>query len=71
MKAISRNDGRHCIVASGRWTDTYSYGVYTDPSELDIDHVVPLQNAYLSGGWKWTSRSAKTTLTSLTTVSTC
>lgn len=45
--------GRPCVVVRGRWTDPYGTRVFTDPGDLDIDHVVPLQNAHLSGGWAW------------------
>ena len=44
---------RQCRVESGRWYGAFT-GVYTgDPGDLDIDHMVPLKNAHLSGGWRW------------------
>jgi 5-methylcytosine-specific restriction endonuclease McrA len=46
-------DARHCRVRRGRWTCPYTGRVVTDPAELDIDHVVPLENANASGGWRW------------------
>lgn len=42
-----------CVIASGRWRDPYAGGSYSDPSELDIDHVVPLANAWRSGASSW------------------
>ena len=42
-------DSRQCVVNSGRWTDPYTNRAVTDASELDIDHLVPLANAYRSG----------------------
>lgn len=44
-----------CRVASGEWLDPYTDEVVTDPGALDVDHMVPLQNAHLSGGWDWLS----------------
>lgn len=49
---VSRIGG--CAVASGRWIDPYTATTYTSPGELDIDHVVPLANAWISGAWAWT-----------------
>jgi hypothetical protein len=46
-------DGRPCVVVKGEWLDPYTARVFTDPSALDIDHVVPLANAHASGGWAW------------------
>lgn len=42
-----------CDVASGEWSDPYTGNTYTDPSEIDIDHVVPLANAWRSGASSW------------------
>ena len=44
-----------CVVASGRWLDPYTNTTFTSPGELDIDHVVPLANAWISGASTWTS----------------
>lgn len=42
-----------CDVVSGEWLDPYTGNTYTDPSEIDIDHVVPLANAWRSGASSW------------------
>ncbi len=46
-------NSQQCTVAGGRWIDPYSGTVVTTPSALDIDHMVPLANAYYSGAWTW------------------
>lgn len=46
---------RGCSVVNGRWTSRYD-GVVTDnPSSFDIDHVVPLAEAWDSGAWNWSA----------------
>ena len=42
-----------CDVESGRWLDPYTKRTYTDPLDIDIDHLVPLANAYRSGASEW------------------
>jgi Protein of unknown function (DUF1524) len=42
-----------CDVVSGRWLDPYGGETYTDPSDIDIDHIVPLANAWRSGASSW------------------
>lgn len=42
-----------CRVASGSWDGPYTGESFTDPGDLDIDHMVPLANAHRSGGWAW------------------
>ena len=46
-------DARGCKVIAGRWYDLYSGQYYTDPSKLDIDHMVPLKEAHVSGAASW------------------
>ncbi len=46
--------GEYCDVESGRWVDPYTGNVYTDPADMDIDHVVALGNAWRSGASRWT-----------------
>lgn len=40
-------------VEAGRWIGPYGSGVFTDPSDVDVDHMVPLKNAHDAGGWRW------------------
>lgn len=47
-----------CGLAAGTWHDPYSKLVFTKPSDLDIDHLVPLENANRSGAASW-SKSKK------------
>jgi hypothetical protein len=42
-----------CTVTGGNWLDPYSGLAFTSASDLQIDHVVPVKNAYDSGAWQW------------------
>lgn len=44
-----------CAVVAGRWIDAYTGAVITDPSAIDIDHMVPLANAHRSGAARWST----------------
>lgn len=46
-------DAKGCRVVSGTWVDPYTGNTFVDPAKLDIDHVVPLHEAHVSGGWGW------------------
>lgn len=45
--------GDGCDVSSGEWLDPYTGSTYAAPSEIDIDHVVPLAEAWRSGASSW------------------
>lgn len=47
-----RNE-KKCVVESGRWLDVYTNQEYTSSRQIQIDHLVPLKNAYISGAFKW------------------
>ena len=47
------DDGDKCRVISGEWVGPWTGAVFTDASEVDIDHHVPLGHAHESGGWSW------------------
>ena len=53
VSPVEYADSNQCRVASGEWIDPYSGVLYADPSDLQIDHLVPLANAHASGGWAW------------------
>lgn len=56
-KEVVFKDTNHCIVDSGTWNDPYTGKVFSATTDIQIDHVVPLKNAYMSGAYKWDFRS--------------
>lgn len=48
---------RGCDVASGRWLSVYDAVSTSNPRSFDIDHMVPLNEAWQSGAWRWSSRT--------------
>ncbi len=51
---VAFTEPNDCTVMTGRWTDPWSGRVTTIAHDLDIDHTVPLDNAWQSGAWAWT-----------------
>lgn len=47
--------GSGCAPTSGRWVSPYDNVATTVPADLDIDHVVPLKEAWVSGARSWTN----------------
>jgi hypothetical protein len=43
-----------CNVTGGSWTSVYDDVKTTEPLKMDVDHMVPLANAWRSGAAKWT-----------------
>ena len=52
---VTFTDDRSCRVATGRWTGLYTGEVVEEPAKLDVDHMVPLANAHLSGAYRWSA----------------
>ena len=42
-----------CTLDTGTWVSLYDGVTVTDASQVDIDHVVPLSEAWKSGAWRW------------------
>ena len=47
--------GSGCTLSGGRWYSYYDNAYWTIPSDLDIDHFVPLAEAWDSGARTWTT----------------
>ncbi len=42
-----------CVVKLGHWQDPYSDTLFESASAIQIDHLVPLKNAYMTGAHEW------------------
>lgn len=51
---LAFEDDRRCKISRGTWRCPYTGELFDDPHELDIDHLVPLKNAWESGANSWT-----------------
>ncbi|MFJ7627100.1 HNH endonuclease family protein [Streptomyces sp. NPDC097595] len=50
---VSQNSS--CTATSGSWYSEYDGATWTAASDLDIDHMVPLAEAWRSGASSWTN----------------
>ncbi|MGY0488175.1 HNH endonuclease family protein [Streptomyces sp. WG-D5] len=59
-EAVLKRDGDgvrlddECRAVSGSWVSVYDGEKFTESEDLDIDHMVPLANAWRSGADEWT-----------------
>jgi hypothetical protein len=53
---IKAKTGKGCELLSGKWLSQYDNKSFTKASQLDIDHLVPLKEAWESGAGAWTER---------------
>lgn len=54
---VSVSPNNHCKVEGGTWLDPYTNKKVKLAKEIQIDHIVPLKNAYNSGAFKWDQRT--------------
>lgn len=54
-RTVAFSSRSHCVVAKGRWTSYYDGVTVTAASALQIDHLVPLEQAWVSGARTWTA----------------
>lgn len=47
--------GTSCPVGAGRWFSAFDGVPVRDPSQLDVDHMVPLAEAWGSGARRWST----------------
>ncbi|KAI0318655.1 hypothetical protein OF83DRAFT_1056533 [Amylostereum chailletii] len=55
-----------CKATSGKWVSPYDDLSTTDASSLDIDHLVPLKEAWVSGARDWTAAQRESFANDLT-----
>lgn len=46
-----------CHISTGRWVSWYDGRIHTSASSLDVDHMVPLAEAWDSGAKKWNAKT--------------
>ena len=53
---VRTTQNSYCTVSTGKWFSYYNARYYYDAygGALQIDHVVPVENAWVSGAWRWT-----------------
>ncbi|MFF2043381.1 HNH endonuclease family protein [Kitasatospora sp. NPDC058170] len=56
----------NCSATSGTWVSAYDNVTTTTASSFDIDHLVPLAEAWRSGAWSWTTDQRKALANDLT-----
>lgn len=54
-KVTTTDPNKACYVSGGVWNDPYTGQKYTNPEDLDIDHMIPLNYAAQHGGQGWDS----------------
>ncbi|MEK6773245.1 MAG: DUF1524 domain-containing protein [Bdellovibrionota bacterium] len=54
--AVTYSDAKRCIVATGEWLDPYTNQIFRKATDIQIDHFIPLKQAYTTGAWTWNQK---------------
>ena len=46
-----------CKLSGGTWVSAFDLVETSDPSKFDVDHMVPLKEAWDSGAWAWDAKT--------------
>ncbi|MBO3676895.1 HNH endonuclease family protein [Streptomyces sp. NEAU-YJ-81] len=55
-----------CAATSGSWYSPYDGATWSAASDVDIDHLIPLAEAWDSGAWNWTTSKRQALANDLT-----
>lgn len=50
---VKYTNPRNCIVRTGRWVDEYTGKIFEVATQIDIDHIIPVEYAHRNGGDRW------------------
>ena len=53
LDPVTFETDRRCRVEAGRWYGAFDGHDLGNTNYVDVDHMVPLRNAHLSGAWTW------------------
>ena len=53
---VKPKKGKKCKLTGGKWLSAYDGKTVKKSSKLDVDHLIPLAEAWRSGAWAWTSQ---------------
>ena len=53
LDQVTFETDRKCRIETGRWFGVFDGHHLENVGHVDIDHMVPLRNAHLSGAWAW------------------
>jgi hypothetical protein len=56
---VKPNVSGSCDLSGGQWYSPYDKVTTNNPSDFDIDHFVPLNEAWQSGAYSWSSTKRK------------
>ena len=71
-EVVLKRDGKNvvqdssCAAVSGSWFSEYDGATWTAASDVDIDHMVPLSEAWKSGASSWTTAKRQSFANDLT-----
>ncbi|PSJ25902.1 hypothetical protein B7P34_25735 [Streptosporangium nondiastaticum] len=71
-EVVLKRDGENvqqdakCAAVSGTWVSPYDGATWHDAQDIDIDHIVPLAQAWRSGANAWTTEQRKAFANDLT-----
>ena len=55
-RSLAPTTKKKCRVITGKWADYYFDEYHTKSSAVEIDHLVPLKEAHVSGAHKWSRK---------------